>query len=186
CQAAAAAGWRQVKLYFMCGLPTETPDDLAAIARLVRALPRQLEYHLTVSPFVPKAHTPFQWCGFADPAPLADGLRALRAALPRRVRLSKPDLNRSLLEAVLARGAGDAAQLALAAWRQGARLDSWDEHFVFSRWQAAATACGLDLTALACRPLDPQAPPPWAVLDYGADPALLRRDYDRALAEVAS
>lgn len=184
CTAAAAAGWRQVKLYFMYGLPTETPADIAAIPQLLRQLPRQLEYHLTLSPFVPKPHTPFQWCGLADPAYLTEQLRALRSALPRRVRVGAHDLNRTLLEAALARGGPETGELILAAWRAGARLDSWDEYFNFAHWQAAAAACGLNLGA-ACRPLPPAAPLPWSMLDYGADREQMQREYAAALAEGA-
>ncbi len=184
CAGAARAGWRQVKLYFMYGLPTETAADVQEIAVLLRHLPRQLEYHLTLSPFVPKPHTPLQWHGFADTAYLTEQARTLRAALPRRVRLSAHPPQRALLEAVLARGDAQAGELALAAWQRGARLDSWDEYFSFTHWQEAAQARGFDLAAAAGRTFAPSDPLPWAGMTYGAENAALWAEYQQCLAEV--
>lgn len=191
---AFSAGWRRVKLYFMIGLPTETDEDVAAIGELVgRVLARAREVagpkdrgavkvSVTVSTFVPKALTPFQWEAQLPLAEVGRRQDILRAAVPRKgVQLSWHDPEMSRLEGLLARGDRRISDLVEAAWRDGARFDAWSEHFVPGRWWDAAAHLGLDVAALAERPRRLEDPLPWEHLDYGLETGFLLRERERAL-----
>ncbi|MBN1866250.1 TIGR03960 family B12-binding radical SAM protein [Candidatus Sumerlaeota bacterium] len=147
------AGWRTLKMYFMIGLPGETDEDLGGIARIVReALGRAkslgvrgVKINVTLSPFVPKAHTPFQWEGQTPPDELRRRMNLVRDRLPPKVVAVKTSpLEGSVLEAAMARGDRRLGAVVERAWRDGARFDGWKEHFRFDRWRAAFEACGLD------------------------------------------
>jgi len=189
CRAAFGLGWKQLKLYFMLGLPTETMVDVDAIAGLAnqaRALApggRAL-INVSVATFVPKPHTPFQWEqqlsvaeGFARIDLLKGRLRG------RGLNLKWNDPRMSFLEGVLARGDRRLTPLVIEAWRRGARLDAWSDHFDLARWQEAAAACGIELDGyLAARSHD--EPLPWQHLDVGVGPDFLAAEYAKALAEA--
>ena len=186
----AAAGWRRVKLYFMLGLPTETDEDLQGIVDLVqrviaagRSAGRGVfQAGVSLSTFVPKPHTPFQWEAMP---PLPEILRRqelLRRRLrSRSVEVAVHDARGSVLEALLGRGDARAAAAVLAAHRAGAYLDAWTEHFSWDRWQAALEAAGLSVEQ-AARALDPDAPTPWDHVVDGVSPVFLRRERERAYA----
>lgn len=186
----AAAGWRRVKLYFMIGLPTETDEDLQGIVDLVhrviaagRSAGRGVfQASVSISTFVPKPHTPFQWEAMP---PLPEILRRqelLRRRLrSRSVEVAVHDARGSVLEAVLGRGDARAAAAVLAAHRAGAYLDAWTEHFSWDRWRAALEAAGLPVEQ-AARALDPDAPTPWDHVVDGVSPAFLRGERERAYA----
>ena len=122
-------GWRLVKLYFMVGLPTETDEDLAGIAALVRdslELGRAIlgsapRIHVSLSSFIPKPHTPFQWLGMEDEAVLADKQTALRTELRRHrtVEVKTHAVATSVLEAVFSRGDRRLGRVLIDAWRRG-------------------------------------------------------------------
>jgi radical SAM family uncharacterized protein len=198
-RSAFAEGWRRVKLYFMIGLPTETDEDVAAIGALVgRVLEAAREatppaergsvrVAVSVSTFVPKAHTPFQW----EPQPQLGEVRRrqgiVRQAMPRKgVELSMHDPETSLLEAVLALGDRRVADVIEAAWRAGARFDAWTEQFEFSRWQRAMEECGLDAAELVSRPRALDAPLPWSHIDSGLAEDFLVAERERALAGLTT
>ncbi|MCL4078967.1 TIGR03960 family B12-binding radical SAM protein [Coriobacteriia bacterium Es71-Z0120] len=192
---AFASGWRRVKLYFMIGLPTETDDDVAGIGELVGrvlaaardAVPANergsVRVGVSVSTFVPKPHTPFQW--EAQP-PLEEVHRRqelLRERMPRKgVELSYHDAEASFVEAVLACGGREVAAAVEAAWRRGARFDAWTEQFSLDRWRAAFEESGLDASAIANRPRDPFEPLPWSHISSGVSTAYLRAERERAFA----
>ncbi len=184
--------WRQIKLYFMIGLPTETEEDVLAIASLAESVadkrPRGMgtggrpAVHLSVSNFVPKAFTAFQWKGAARPEVLAERQRRIQEAVNRRrVAFHGHDTNTSLLEAVFSRGDRRLGEVVLDAWRNGARLDAWSEHFRPDLWQKAFDIAGLDPVALACRDIDIEAELPWDHIDNGVTKAFLLHEYERAL-----
>lgn len=196
------AGWRQVKLYFMCGLPTETDDDVLQIATLARevikagqAVTGRKDIRCTVSigGFVPKPHTPFQWAAQLDHvttdarlAKLRDALRADRQygkAIGLRYHDGKP----GIVEGLLSRGDRRVAGVIEAAWRRGARFDGWSEHFSFDRWmQAAAEALhGVDVDWFTTRERERTEILPWDHLDSGLDSEWLWEDWQAALDEVA-
>ena len=196
---AFTAGWRRVKLYFMIGLPTETDDDVRAIGALVErvfsvareATPKAerggLRVAVSVSTFVPKAHTPFQWDAQLPFEEVRRRQALLRDAMPRRgVELSFHDAESSLLEAVLARGGREVADGIEAAWRAGARFDAWSEQFSLPRWLEALASVGIDARAAAARPYAVDEPLPWAHIDSGLADAFLRLERDRAEAAVTT
>jgi len=192
-EAAFGAGWRRVKLYFMLGLPTETDEDVAAIGDLVARVVKtarevtppaergSVRIAVSVSTFVPKAHTPFQWDGQITRDEIGRRQRLLREHMPRKgVDLSWHDAETSFLEAVLARGDRSLADAIEAAWRAGAAFDAWTERFSLGRWLDAFEQCGIDAAAVASRQFSPDEPLPWAHIDSGIAEAFLRVERERA------
>lgn len=194
-RAAFESGWRRVKLYFMIGLPTETDEDVLAIADLVgrvlatareAAGPVQkgaVKVSVAVSTFVPKALTPFQWEGMLAADEISRRQALLRAAMPRKsVQLSWHDLEVSRLEALMARGGRELADLIEAAWRAGARFDAWTERFDAGRWWGEAERLGMGAKAIVERPRDIGEPLPWDRLDFGVSRDFLVAERDAAYA----
>ncbi|HID88743.1 MAG TPA: TIGR03960 family B12-binding radical SAM protein [Anaerolineae bacterium] len=184
-----ARGWRTVKLYFMIGLPGETWADVEAIADLTLAVRaegrrvhgRRAQVNVSVSTFVPKPHTPFQW------APLAslDEIRAKQQLLQRRLRggglkISWNEPRMSLLEAVLSRGDRRLGQVVRRAWEQGARFDGWDEWFDWGAWAAALAEAGLDAGFYAHRQRGLEEVFPWDHIQTGVRKGYLRREWERS------
>ena len=146
-------GWRSVKLYFMIGLPGECPEDLDGIAEVAdtcsrlrrKSHKRTGQVHVSVSSFVPKPHTPFQWACMQTESYLHEAQRYLRHKVRERaVRLKFHNHRRSLLEGLLCRGDRRVAQAVELAWQNGALLDGWDEHFKPDVWHQAIGAAGID------------------------------------------
>jgi len=184
-------GWRNIKLYFMIGLPTETADDIAGIVELVRKVrdigKGRINIRVNASTFVPKPHTPFQWVAQASREELADKQQILKSGLKKLgVHLSWQDPEVSLLEGVLSRGDRRLGRAIHRAWQTGCKFDAWSEHFCFEKWQAAFAACGLDPRFYACRERSPDELFPWSHIDTGVAPKFLRREYERARLEQAS
>lgn len=191
-EAAFAAGWLTVKLYFMIGLPTETVEDVAGIADLVtkvaatgrRVLGRKagrMQINVSIAVFNPKPHTPFQWCGQAPRQYLEEARRQLqRAVRDRAVRLSFHDFGQSLVEAAIGRGDRCVAKAIEAAWRTGAYLDAWGEFFDFGRWEQALKQTGRRAEEWACREIPLDAPLPWDVIDVGVTREFLAEEYEKA------
>ena len=152
-RAAYQAGWRRVKVYFMAGLPGETDADVDGIVDLCRRLSdarRDVDgqrgaISASVSWLVPKPHTPMQWCAMR-PAEYFFAVRRRLRELSRRspVRFSFHRIERSILEGLLCRGDRRVGAVVEAAWRNGARLDAWDEHFDYSKWSVAFEQTGID------------------------------------------
>ncbi|WP_346666832.1 TIGR03960 family B12-binding radical SAM protein [uncultured Desulfovibrio sp.] len=183
-------GWRQVKLYFMIGLPTETDDDLLAIADLCRKVrdaagrgnPR-LQVTAALSPFVPKPFTPFQWVEQIGMEEMERRVRLVREAFKGqkflKLRWHEPSM--SHLEGILSRAGRELAPVVEAAYRKGAIFTSWVEEFSLAPWYEALAENGLDPAAyIAARPQD--ATLPWDHLEAGISPDFLRREWERAQA----
>ncbi len=183
-------GWRTIKLYFMVGLPTETDEDEDAIAELANAVAglrkkggRKPAVTLSVSHFVPKPHTPFQWEAMEPPADLARKRERVEGKLwKKRVRLRPTDVAVSFLEGVLARGDRRVGAAIRRAWERGARLDGWSDHFRPDLWEQAFADCGLAPEAYACVPRHEAEPHPWSHVDIGVREAFLQRERTRGLA----
>jgi radical SAM family uncharacterized protein len=189
--AAASAferGWLGLKLYFMLGLPTETNDDAEGIARLtkkVQAQSRQRlpQIRLSISSFVPKPHTPFQWAAQESEEKLLSRHELLRKSLGKHgIKLSYQDTRLSLMEAVMSRGDRRLAQVIYRAWQDGAVFDGWRECFNFERWQKAFDDCQLDTNFYARREHAMDEPLPWAHIDTGISTAFLKEEHHRAMA----
>jgi radical SAM superfamily enzyme YgiQ (UPF0313 family) len=192
---AVASGWRQIKLYFMVGLPGETMDDIDAIAalcekvvhtgnRIMKEQGRSGGFNVTcaVSNFVPKARTPFQWLWQARREELAQKHQRLKLMTKsRRVSLSFHDSFTSALEAVFARGDRDLAPVVVNAFEKGCRFDSWTEHMRRDRWIEAFDEAGMDINELAGKSYDLNDPLPWDHLDYGVSSGFLKTEYIKSL-----
>ena len=172
-EAAYRAGWQRLKLYFMVGLPGETLEDVKRIVQLSFELAKLRkgidgktgQINITVSWFVPKAHTPFGWLGqkpklyFEQARQLIlDEKRKLRAKF---LQFKFHDINRSVLESVIGRGDRRLCDVIEAAWREGARFDLWDECFDYTHWQKAFEKFGLDIEGLAEREFERDEILPW-------------------------
>ncbi len=186
-----ANGWSVLKLYFMIGLPTETDEDLDGIIRLAREIQsvgkkyskRHLQINITVSTFVPKPHTPFQWFGQATReeimtkhAHLAQGLRTKGVTL----KLHNPET--SLLEGAFARGDSRIGGVIGEAVLLGCRFDGWSECFDFVKWQDAFSKCGLDPATYASRTFGLDDSLPWDHIRSGVAKEFLKREYRRSQA----
>ena len=191
CQA-VAGGWSSVKLYFMLGLPTETMEDVDAIAelgfRLLEACrgmegASRLKISMSASTFVPKPFTPFQWEPQDTMAQMREKQYHLKDRLRRiskRVDLSWHDNETSFLEAVLARGDRRLGKVVYRAWRAGCRFDSWREHFRYDLWIAALAEEGLDPAFYANRRRAFTEVLPWDHIDIGVTRTFLRKEMEKA------
>jgi radical SAM-linked protein len=185
------AGWQNLKLYFMIGLPTETDEDISAISDMVlqaiRTSKKMTGRHATlsvgVSSFVPKPHTPFQWYGQNNLDTILEKNRYVKAALLRRgVQFRGHDPEMSMLEAAFSRGDENLSQLIEEAWRLGCRLDAWTEFFDPSKWKQAMEKTGIDAAAYAEREYAYDTPLPWDNIDTGITKNFLWREYQKATA----
>jgi radical SAM family uncharacterized protein len=194
-------GWRQVKLYFMCGLPTEEDDDVQAIAGMAKRVikagreatgRRDIRCTVSIGGFVPKPHTPFQWAAQCDHETVDRRLRALKDALRRdkeygrAIGLRYHDGEPSVIEGLLSRGDRRVGKVIQAVWEDGGRFDGWSEFFSFARWQACADKAleGVDLDWFTTRERDEVEVLPWDHLDAGLDREWLWQDWRDAVDEV--
>lgn len=184
------AGWSNLKLYFMTGLPTETDEDIAAIPEMalqaIRTSKKITGRHATinagVSSFIPKPHTPFQWFGQNDIAMLKEKNDFLRRAfLKKGIKFKGHNEEMSLLEAVFARGDESLALMIEKAWALGCRLDAWTECFDFGKWKEAAELSGVDAFGFAAREYRGEDPLPWDTISTGVTKEFLWREYQHAL-----
>jgi len=180
------AGWRLLKLYFMIGLPTETPEDLAAIAGMVRQILKtgpgafKPRLNISLSSFIPKPHTVFQWEGQADLAESQKRLHKVKDLLKGpQVQLKWNSAAQSWLEGVFARGDRRLAPVLLAAYRRGCRLDAWSEHLRLEPWRQAFQDAGVNPDDYL-RARDPSELLPWDHLDSGVSRDFLLQELDRA------
>lgn len=193
--AAFEAGWRRCKLYFMIGLPTETDEDIKGIASLAqrayeavkKATPEnqrgRIRMGVSCALFVPKAQTPFQWCGQIPPEEALRRVNLLRDSIKSRaIDVSWHDPASSFVEAVMSRGGRECADVLEGAFRRGARFDAWTEYFKGDAWKDAAAAAGVDVQAVAQRTFSLDEPLPWQHISCGVSVPYLRAEYRRALA----
>lgn len=186
CRDAFNAGWNVLKFYFMIGLPTETLEDVDAIVDLAARARREAngkkaDINVAVSTFVPKPHTPFQWCGQISLDESKERIQRLMKKLPPKgYKLKWHDPEQCLLEGVFSRGDRRLSRLLEEAWRDGARLDGWNEHFSLARWQQAAARAGIELE-FYLRQRDRNEVLPWDHLSSGVERSFLEREYERAM-----
>ncbi len=186
---ASFAGWKTIKLYFMLGLPTETWDDVDAVVHIINRLlsrtsgfKRRPRFNITLSPFVPKPHTPFQWEA-QEPLSLLD---KKISHIKRRIKKGRTSIKshnpkQSLVEALLSRGDSSASRVLYAAFTLGARFDQWGEHFSFAIWKRAMEEAGMD-PEHPSGALNPESPLPWDRIDYGISKKFLLSERERAKA----
>ncbi|NYG56499.1 TIGR03960 family B12-binding radical SAM protein [Nocardioides perillae] len=194
-------GWRQVKLYFMCGLPTETDEDVLQIAELAKRViakgrevsgRNDIRCTVSIGGFVPKPHTPFQWAAQLDPETTDERLRKLRDTVREDKRFARAigfryhDGKPGAVEGLLSRGDRRVGAVIEQVWRDGGRFDGWSEHFSYDRWVAAAerglAGTGVDLDWFTTRERGYDEVLPWDHLDSGLDKDWLWADWEDALA----
>ena len=200
--AAFSSGWRQVKLYFMCGLPTETDEDVLAIATLATRVietgrkaagTRDIRCTVSIGGFVPKPHTPFQWAAQADAETIDRRLMLLKDAIRedrnygKAIGLRYHDGKPGIIEGLLSRGDRRVGRVIERVWREGGKFDGWSEHFSYERWTAAAAeelaAFGVDLDWFTTRERGYEEVLPWDHLDAGLDRDWLWEDWQDAVDE---
>ncbi|MCK5219422.1 TIGR03936 family radical SAM-associated protein, partial [bacterium] len=193
-----AQGWERLKLYFMLGLPGEREEDITAISTLVRKIlaaarratpgrKRAPRLNLSLALFVPKPHTPFQWEGQLSRSEAKIRYKQLARELPpatgyRFGKVEEQELNKSYLEAVMARGDRRLWEVIHQAWARGARFDSWSEHFNFEIWSQAFLEKGIDPDDYALRERGVEEALPWDHLDTGVSRNFLKQERTRAQA----
>jgi radical SAM family uncharacterized protein/radical SAM-linked protein len=186
---AFASGWNRIKLYFMIGLPTETREDLEGIVDLVskvrraaRARKKGARINVSISPFVPRAHTPFQWERQDSPEEISAKENFLRDRIRglKGVKLSTRDPNVSFLEGVMSRGDRSLCDVVEGAWRRGVRFDGWTETFDFSLWEEAFAEAEIEPLELL-GPLGEDAVLPWAHIEGGPSAEFLAAEREKAL-----
>jgi radical SAM family uncharacterized protein/radical SAM-linked protein len=184
------AGWNLIKLYFMTGLPGEQEEDLNAIVSLAQRIARQGgrggrrgNVNVSISTFVPKPHTSFQWEPQLALEEVEERQRFLKERLKGKgLRLKWHDARMSLLEGVFARGDRRLAEVLLKAHELGCAFDGWTEHLKWHQWLEAFTAGGLDPAWYASRERDPSEKQPWAHLHCGVDDEFLKTEREKSRA----
>ncbi len=189
-------GWSKVKLYFMMGLPTETDEDLAGIANLgftvltigdeVRHakgnVPQPPQVNISVSCFVPKPFTAFQFEPQISMTELRRRQRYLRDLIKnKRVDYNYHDSELSFLEAIFAKGDRKLSQVLLKAWEKGCKMDGWSEFFDFDSWMEAFEECGIDPEFYAYRKIPYDELLPWDHIDCGVRKSFLIREHQKAM-----
>jgi radical SAM family uncharacterized protein len=201
--AAYGAGWRQVKLYFMCGLPTETDEDVLQIAELAKRVietgrevsgRRDIRCTVSIGGFVPKPHTPFQWAGQLGAEETDARLEKLREAIRSDRRYGSSigfryhDGKPGIVEGLLSRGDRRVGRVIEAVWRDGGRFDGWSEHFSYERWMGCAERelgdLGIDVAWFTTREREESEVLPWDHIDSGLDKEWLWQDWLDALDET--
>ena len=187
------SGFHHVKLYFMIGLPTETKEDLDGIINLLNWAynlskvknKKPLDITCTISTFVPKAFTPFQWFSQNTSKEFEEKIKYLKQRVKelklRTVKLNYTDPKIALLEAVLSRGDRRVSKLIYQAFLKGAKFDAWDECLNINLWQKAGEETGLDLNHEATRFREIGLTNPWDVIDTGLLNKFLIREYNEAI-----
>jgi len=196
---AFSLGWQVIKLYFMIGLPTETDDDLSAMVDLVLDL-RKLKLHKTrgmkghknqinvsVNTFIPKPHTPFQW------APQITVEESQKKIHWLKEKLNYPDVQFKwqhprvgLLEGLWARGDRRLANLLVAAYRNGCRLDGWSDHFDASKWEKSLEETGTDIAFYTTRARELSEPLPWDHIHARVTKPFLISEWEKAMQQKST
>jgi radical SAM-linked protein len=182
-----AAGWASVKLYFMIGHPTEGEQDFEEMAQLVdkikailRKYPGRRHITLGFSPFVPKAHTPFQWERQDDFETTRTKLAWIKNRLRGQgVEIRHHDTADTAIEGIISRSGREIANVIEGAWRRGARFDGWSEHCRFEHWLAAMAEAGLTLTDVF-REIGEGEDLPWEIVSYKIDRPYFLKERHRA------
>ncbi len=188
-------GWLRLKLYFMIGLPTETDEDLDGIVAVVkkilnigkRILKRFPQINLSLSSFIPKPHTPFQWLRMEDKNILEEKHRYVTDRLKHltSVRWNKEPLEKSILEGIFSRGDRRLNGVLFEAWKNGARFDSWKDKFALPVWERAFASENIDSRDYLSA-LDKDMVLPWDHIDTGFKKEYLLEELRQALEGIAT
>lgn len=193
CATAFAGGWTTVKLYFMIGLPTETMDDVAAIAQLGQdvvdtyyhtpnhAKGKSVRVTVSASSFVPKPFTPFQWEPQDTIMQLHEKQEHIKKSITtKKVQFNYHDADTSFLEAVFARGDRKLCRVMALACERGFHFDGWNDCFSLEKWMALFEECGIDPAFYANRRRSFDEILPWDHIDYGVEKRFLQKECQKA------
>ena len=183
-----AKGWKNIKLYFMMGLPTEKEEDLNGILELSKKIASRgakqkihPNINVSISTFVPKSHTPFQWESQIPLEEMKEKLRFLKDGVKRsNLRLKWQDPHLSLLEGIFSMGGRNLSRALVEAYRQGCRFDGWSDQFHFSLWKGAFEKTGLAMDSQTQK-RDFKDVLPWSFVETGIYPEYLWEEYQRGL-----
>ncbi len=181
-------GWRKLKLYFMVGFPLDEKDEAEKILILAKKLSNMkrdvskgsAEINLSVNPFVPKPHTPFQWLGMQPREVLKRKKRMLLEGAGKKIKMAFHDIDRSILEGCLSRGDRRLSKVIYAAWKKGARLEGWNEFFKFSVWEESFKENDLNIDEISTRSFSPNDPLPWGHIDTGSNGRYLEKEFEKS------
>lgn len=193
------AGYTNVKLYFMIGLPTENKEDLSGIADLAKkvrwrymSMPKEMrsfppKISVSASTFVPKPHTAFQW----EPQDSLDMIMEKQEQLRQEIRIKNVEFSwhepyTSELEAVFSRGDRHLSKVLIRAHELGCKFDGWSEYFDYEKWQQAFSDCGLSIKEYAQRRLSYDDPLPWDHINYGVSKQYLISEHKKAMEGIVT
>ncbi len=178
---ASQNGWKNIKLYFMLGLPGEGKEDLRQVVELVKKIKGEsgLNINITLAPLTPQSHTPFQW---VKNRPLKE-LKEKRSFIKNRVpaKVNTVDFKQYIIENILARGEKKLAQTVVKAHKYGARLDQWGEHFKFKAWEKAFKEENSTWKYYYYREFKIDSKLPWDFVDTGIKKEELKKAYGKSL-----
>ena len=189
-------GWSKVKFYFIAGLPTETMQDMEEMAELLGKIKYRakqikqelglnygLELTCTVSIFVPKPFTPFQWCGQMDLAVVSEHIRYLKEKTKhlKAVKINYHESAVSQIEAVLTRGDESLCDYIYALYKKSCYLDAWGEYFDKDIWKETAEECGFSLESKAKKEYELEDSLPWDFVNVGLSKEWLQKEYELAM-----
>ncbi len=188
--AAFRHGWKNVKLYFMMGLPTETDEDIIGIAELGQKVARLYRYitkrrdvkvTVSVSCFVPKPYTPFQWFPQNSLEEFQRKQKLLKEHIKdRAVQFNYHDARTSIMEGFISRGDRRLSKVIYQAWKDGAKFDGWTEEFKYDVWMNAFEKCGIDPYFYNMREYSFAEKLPWDHTTPGVSKKFLQREYEKA------
>ncbi|MBF0224348.1 MAG: TIGR03960 family B12-binding radical SAM protein [Desulfobacterales bacterium] len=184
-------GWQVIKLYFMIGLPTETDFDLEEIVRIVKELKKQKglkkrdsQINVSVTTFVPKAHTPFQWEPQITLSESKEKIDMLRSALQmHKVQFKWQNPNTSVLEGLFARGDRRLSKLLVDAYKKGCRFDGWSDKFRHDLWKQAFIDSEIDVDSYISKKIDVTESLPWDHIDIRIKKEFFIEERNRAFLE---
>ena len=178
-------GWKTIKLYFMLGLPFETDEDIEELIlllnKIIKESQRKLKINISLSPFVPKAHTPFQWAKVLDKETLLKRIYMIKRAFQKQrfVKIKYHTLETSMLEAIIGRGDRKISNLIYHAYKNGAIFDGWNEFFNFDYWEKAAQKLSIDIDE-HLKEIDLDATLNWEHIDITIDKKFLISEWNKS------
>ena len=190
-------GWNTIKLYFMTGLPTETDDDLKAIVELVNEIrlltkssgkrKKRIKINVSVSTFIPKSHTPFQWEPQIPLEKSRHNISWLKDKLKSReihFKWQNPEV--SLLEGLWSRGDRTMSNLLVEAYKSGCLFDGWSDKFNFNLWKKVLSGTGTDIEYYTSRKRDMDEVMPWDHIDTGISTEFLKDELQKAISGIST
>lgn len=194
CRIAFEGGYTSVKLYFMMGLPTETMEDIEGIANTAQRIVdlyyqnpdkpkgKGVQVTISVACFVPKPHTPFQFCPQDTPEMLQEKQKhLLHSVKSRKINVRYHDSKTSFLEAVFAKGDRRLSRVLEEAYRRGCYFDGWDDQFHYDTWLEVFRDLGVDMDFYSHRVIPTDEVTPWDHLHYGVTKRYLVSEYEKAV-----